>query len=332
MIREVIRLVRPGVFEPFFVEKEVRKGQIVVKPTFLSICAADLRYFNGHRSSKVLRQKLPMALIHEAVGRVVIDTRGLLESGTQVILSPLGDDCSVGDNYKKDARFRSSNCDGFMQEFMILDPHEIIPYKNSQAIYYVFVEMLGVCFQAMKRVRGWGSAKAVGVWGDGVVGYLLSYIIKKEFPDKDVFVIGKHEEKLTLFSHVDRVYNILEAQSVPAVNIAFECVGGVSSTTAIKSILFSIRPGGCVCLMGVSEGNVPINTRLVLEKGVDIRGSSRCDLEDMIHGKNFLDKSEGFSWLEKMISRVVKNPNLGILPNIFKTASQFAYKTIVYHQ
>ena len=53
-----------------------------------SICAADQRYYTGSRGRVVMKQKLPMALIHEAVGEVVYDPKGEYQIGTNVVMVP----------------------------------------------------------------------------------------------------------------------------------------------------------------------------------------------------------------------------------------------------
>ena len=68
-------LVAPRVFEPVQLNIPV-SNEVLVRPTFLSICNADIRYYQGTRSAAVLAKKLPMALIHEAVGVVVRDPSG----------------------------------------------------------------------------------------------------------------------------------------------------------------------------------------------------------------------------------------------------------------
>lgn len=75
MLNCIYRLIAPRVFEPVQVDVDVSEG-VLVRPTYLSICNADVRYYQGARSSEVLAKKLPMALIHEAVGTVVKDATG----------------------------------------------------------------------------------------------------------------------------------------------------------------------------------------------------------------------------------------------------------------
>ena len=71
MLNQVYRLVDPRQIEVQTVAEEITDNDIVVRPKYLSVCHADTRYFTGQRPQATLRQKLPMALIHEGVGEVV---------------------------------------------------------------------------------------------------------------------------------------------------------------------------------------------------------------------------------------------------------------------
>ena len=71
MINTVYRLRSPRRFEIAF--SEIGADGVLVRPTHLSICNADQRYYQGTRDLKVLEEKLPMALIHEGVGTVMSD-------------------------------------------------------------------------------------------------------------------------------------------------------------------------------------------------------------------------------------------------------------------
>ena len=77
MLNCVYRLTSPRVFEPVLLDLQPAKTDVIVRPTFLSICNADMRYYRGARSAEVLAEKLPMALIHEAIGEVIGDPNGV---------------------------------------------------------------------------------------------------------------------------------------------------------------------------------------------------------------------------------------------------------------
>ena len=53
-----------------------------------------------------------------------------------------------------------------------------------------------------------------------------------------------------------------------------------SAPRAINQIIDYIHPEGTIAIMGVSEDPVPVNTRMVLEKGLRIFGSSRSGNRD----------------------------------------------------
>jgi ribitol-5-phosphate 2-dehydrogenase (NADP+) len=76
MLNTVYRLVAPGRIEVEFSDIDLLKEDVLVRPTHLSICHADQRYFQGLRATDILKQKLPMALIHEAIGEIVWDPKG----------------------------------------------------------------------------------------------------------------------------------------------------------------------------------------------------------------------------------------------------------------
>ena len=118
MLNKVYQLVRPRQFEIVYKNIELDDSHILVHPTHLSICNADQRYYQGLRAEEVLRKKLPMALIHEAIGEVVYDPTGSFETGAKVVMipnTPVDTHPIVAENYLRSCKFRGSGFDGFMQ-------------------------------------------------------------------------------------------------------------------------------------------------------------------------------------------------------------------------
>lgn len=76
MLNTVYQLVAPRKFEVTYENVGLQDTDVIVRPTHLSICNADQRYYQGLREAHVLQEKLPMALIHEAVGVVLRDSTG----------------------------------------------------------------------------------------------------------------------------------------------------------------------------------------------------------------------------------------------------------------
>ena len=118
MINEVIKLVAPKNIQTFFKDEEYNENTVVVRPTYLSICAADQRYYQGKRKKEILDKKLPLALIHEGVGQVIFDAKGEYKRGEKVVMipnTPTEKDEVIKENYLRRSKFRSSSADGFMQ-------------------------------------------------------------------------------------------------------------------------------------------------------------------------------------------------------------------------
>ena len=202
MLNAVYRLVAPRRFEVEFGEVPLFGQEVIVRPTHLSICHADQRYYQGSRPAEVLKQKLPMALIHEGIGKVVHDPTGQFSYGQTVIMipnTPTEHDDIIAENYLRSSKFRASGFDGFMQEYVSLQPDRLVVLPE---------------------------------------GLLVDH--------------------------------------------AFECVGGAASQSAIDQIIDHIQPEGTIGLLGVSEYPVPINTRMVLEKGLRLYGSSRSGRSDFV--------------------------------------------------
>ena len=128
MINYVYQLVSPQVFSVKY-EDIAFEDKVIIRPKYMAVCHADQRYYQGKRDRKVLRKKLPMALIHECCGEVVYDPSDTFSRGEAVILIPNvpGEKKSgIYENYAKGAAFLSSGRDGFLQEYIALDPNRVV--------------------------------------------------------------------------------------------------------------------------------------------------------------------------------------------------------------
>lgn len=335
MIKQKIRLTKPYSFVPVFEVEPPQPGKVLVRPTVMSICAADQRYFTGNRSKEVLAKKLPMSLIHEAIGVVISDDTGEFQPNQHVILLPGGEEHGNEDsNYVKNAFFRSSNADGFCQEMLYLSPEELIAIPEEGSQYYVFAELMSVCCHAIRRVseRGLlkGKEERIGIWGDGAMGYMMALVAKELYPENPITIFGKHDDKLMLFSFVDRSVNVLYEANLPEIDVAFECVGGQGSVDAIEQIITALRPCGSATLMGVSEIPPAINTRMVLEKGLLFQGSSRSQRRDFEKAKELIDRPHVHGSLEKIISEHVSIKNHMDLFDAFMSDIRNPFKTVLH--
>ena len=324
MLRSVYRLVEPYTIEPIQVFANVGKGDVVVRPTYLSICNADQRYYQGNRSSIALAEKLPMALIHEGIGRVVEDSSNRFSVGERVVMipnQPVEIDPNRAENYIRSSHFCGSGFDGFMQELVVMPASRLIPVPDMlQDEVASFTELASVSLHAVDRFANYSHSErgVIGVWGDGNLGFLVSLILRQKFPNAKIVVCGRQSGKLSNFTFADSAVLSLQGSSIPAVDHAFECCGGEGSESAISQIIEKIKPEGTISLLGVSENPVCIETRMVLEKGLRVFGSSRSGRKDF---ENILDlyktKPSMVKYLESLISDVIRVRNVKNMGDAF---------------
>lgn len=294
MFAKSYKITEPKRFE-IFVE-DIRNENVLVRPEILAVCKADIRYYLGNRSLSILKRKFPMSLIHEATGVVVRDKSGKLKSGQRVVLLPCrksdcdGTKCEVCvrnnphllDNYCPESKFCSSNYDGFSKELIDLDSEYMIPIPDEIGVEAVFSELISVGCCALRRAgfNDGDAVKNVTVWGDGIMGFIMSLVAKYGY-GCDVNIVGLNKEKLDKFDFAN-VYYSNDIDSLPRMSVAIEAVGGNASGIAANQAIDKLYSGGKLILSGVANENVPLNTRMVLEHGISIRGTTRsvrCDFE-----------------------------------------------------
>ena len=321
MINIVYRLKYPKFFEESI--DNIELDGVVVRPTYLSICKADQRYYQGSRPPEVLSQKLPMALIHEAVGEVVHDSNSVFDSGDKVVMipnTPMARDCYRA-NYSTLSKFRGSGFDGFSSDLVSLNHDRVVKLPdNFDLKVSAFIELMTVAYQGIMKFKEFKKASCgvLGVWGDGNMGYITALFLKEIFPHSEIVVFGKHMENLNLFSFADKVYMINDVPEGFKIDHGFECVGSAASQSAIEQIINMINPQGTINLFGVSEYPIPINTRMVLEKGLTLQGNSRSEREDFEGVVNILQNNPNlFDYLSKLITNVCEIKSIDDLKKSF---------------
>lgn len=286
MLNAVYQLKRPRQFEMVYKDITLDKEHVIVRPTHLSICNADQRYYQGKRPEEILNQKLPMALIHEAIGKVIYDPTGTFQVGDQVVMIPnLPEEVDevIAENYLRSSKFRASGIDGFLQEYVQTTPDRLVKLPEGiNPFVAAFTEIISVSYHAIDRFfkTAHNRVDEIAVWGDGNLGYITSLLIKAIRPETKLYVLGINEAKLNDFTFADETYLVNQIPEDFAVDHAFECVGGNAAPRAINQIIDYIKPEGTIGILGVTEDLAPLNTRMILEKGLRIIGSSRSGRAD----------------------------------------------------
>ena len=172
-----------------------------------------------------------------------------------------------------------------MQELVALPPERVVALPDSiPNEVAAFTELVSVAAHAVNRFDSIAHEKRdrIGVWGDGNLGFIVSLILKMRYPQAQICVYGRNEYKLNDFTFADETHLTYDAPGECTCDHAFECCGGDGSVAAIEQIIDAARPEATVSLLGVSENPVPVNTRMVLEKGLRLFGSSRSGRADFV--------------------------------------------------
>jgi len=337
MMNTVYRLAAPRRFEIAFEDINLFGRNAIVRPTHLSICNADMRYYLGTRDAKVLAEKLPMALIHEGAGEVVFDPTGTFRSGDRVVMVPnmaVEQDDFIAENYLRSSKFCGSTMDGFLQEYVEISPERLVLLpENMDMNVAAFTEIVSVSVHAISRFDkiAHSRRRRIGVWGDGNLGYITSLFVKKIFPESDVYVFGTSYEKLADFTFADSTFLVNNIPDDMWVDHAFECVGGNGSPVAIEQIIGIVKPEATVSILGVSEYPVPVNTRMILEKGLRFFGSSRSGAADFHKTVEMYEKHpEIIDYLGNIISSVTAVRTVADIKTAFEKDTRKSFgKTVM---
>ncbi len=312
MLNTIYRLIEPRKIEIEFNDIQMNDDQVIVRPTHLSICNADQRYYQGTRDPEVLAKKLPMALIHEGIGVVVHDSKGEFKPGNSVVMvpnTPMEEDEFIAENYLRSSKFRASGFDGFMQDNVAMRRDRVVAIPNSiDKEVAAFTEIISVSNHAIDRFGrlAHGRKEHIAIWGDGNLAFITSLLLRYRYPDAKLYIMGISHDKMTDFTFADETYDVRNIPTDIIIDHAFECVGGNGSVKAIDQIIDNIKPEGTISILGVSENPVPINTRMVLEKGLTVFGSSRSSREDFENTvKTFVDHPEIVEYLRSIVGDVV---------------------------
>ena len=338
MINSIYQLTSPRMIEVTYGEIDLEEEGVIVRPSHLSICRADQRYYQGARSKEVLAKKLPMALIHECLAEVIYDKSGQFRPGERVICipnTPTETDDVIAENYLRSSKFRSSGFDGFLQDYVQMAPDRLVKISDDvNPDVAAFTELISVSMHIISRFDTIAHKRRgnIGIWGDGNLGYITAVLLSKLYPDMKLYVFGRGTDKLSHFTFADETMLVDDIPDDLMMDHCFECVGGAGCEPAINQMIDHINPEGTIALGGVSENNVAINTRMVLEKGIRLYGSSRSGRADFEKTVKFLEENKTETeYLETLIGEVFDVRSIPDIHRAFNADSSLRLGKTVMH-
>ena len=267
-------------------EPVVAKGEVLLKVRMVGFCGSDLNSFRGLNPLV----SYPRILGHEVSATVVHGVDSALRSGTDVALSPYtscGQCPSCRRGRQNACQFNQTlgvQRDGALCEFVALPREKLYPARLTPK-ELCLVEPLTVGFHAVSR----GRVKAddsVAVFGCGGVG--LGAIAGSSFRGARTICIDVDDEKLDLARRAGGTHTInnakdhlddrlLKMTDGRGPDVVIEAVGTPSTfRAAVEVVAFT----GRVVYIGYAKELVSYETRLFVQKELDIRGSRNADPDD----------------------------------------------------
>lgn len=156
-----------------------------------------------------------------------------------------------------------------MWEFNVVDEYKCVG---------TLVDGIAVIFHGLHMVDI-NNAYTILVIGDGVIGCLATYIIKKLYPDKEVKIYVRNDNKMALLEKVFNNDIIRCLDESETYDYVFECVGGKQSETLNTAIRMVKKNGGIAVWGAFSEMiETPINYRQLFYKQISLKGiNSYCN-------------------------------------------------------
>jgi len=309
MIRQIYQLTKPRQIEVCHAETELTEDEVLVRPEYMAICAADRRYYNFERPIEIMRKKIPMSLIHEASGSIYYDFKGDYKAGDAVVLVPtipIAPDTNSGikENYRRDSKFCSSSNDGFMQSIIPMRRDRLIKIDVGNLRVAVLCELLSVAVNAVESLPDNIADKSIfGIWGDGAVGFVVALTLRFKFPNAKIYIFGHSETKLLYFSFIENAQKLSNtAELTECIDCIFECVGGNAVGDIVDEMINMIKPQGIINLLGVSEYKQNLNTRMILEKGLMVRGHSRSSRDDFMEAARMIEETK---WVRDALLSII---------------------------
>ncbi len=263
-------------------------ANVLLKVRMVGFCGSDLNSFRGLNPLITY----PRILGHEVSATVVEDPgrEGALCAGTNVAVSPYTScgECSSCRRGRRNAcRFNQTlgvQRDGALTEFLAMPRQKLYPASLTLK-ELCLVEPLTVGFHAVARGRVI-SEDTVAIWGCGGVG--LGVVAGASSRGARTICVDVDDEKLELARRAggqltinstreplrDRLLEMTEGRGP---DVAIEAIGTAATfRAAVEEVAFA----GRVVYIGYAKEPVSYETRLFVQKELDVLGSRNAQPED----------------------------------------------------
>lgn len=312
---KAVRIAAPMEMGVAEIEKPVLgAGEVLVKIRYVGFCGSDLNTYLG-RNPMVRMPVVPGHEVGAVIEEVGAGVPANLEKGMVVTLNPYTNcgHCASCRNGRYNACEHNETLgvqrQGVMCEYAVLPWQKIIPAGDIPVRTCALIEPMSVGFHAVARA-GVTDSSYVMVIGCGMVG--LGAVMRASLRGAHVIAADIDDEKLALAREAGAAYTvntmtddvhakIQEITGGLGADVVIEAVGSpVTYVMAVNEVGFT----GCVTCIGYAKSEVAFQTKLFVQKELDIRGSRNATPADFRAVINCINT--GRYPVEKFISRVVK--------------------------
>lgn len=289
-------------------------GEVLLRIKYVGFCGSDLNTFRGMNPMV----KMPVIPGHE-VG-AVIESAGagvpdFLKPGLAVTVNPYTNcgKCAACRNGRVNACEHNETFgvqrNGTMTELVAVPWQKVIVAEGLSARDCALVEPLSVGFHAVSRAQV-TDIDTVVVIGCGMVG--LGAITRSAIRGAKVIAVDIDDEKLEVARQLGATYTLnSKTEDMHAMvqkytngfgaDVIIEAVGNPATyVAAVEEVAFT----GRVVYIGYAKADVAYQTKLFVQKELDIRGSRNAQPSDFRAVINYLQK--GTCPMDKLVTAVTE--------------------------
>lgn len=299
---------------------ELKPNEVLLKIGYVGFCGSDLNTYLG-KNQLAISPVVPGHEIGATVEEIGADVpEGLFEKGMSVTVNPYtacGKCPSCRQrrpNTCRDNQTLGVQRHGAMQEYIAVPWEKVIAADGLSVKECALIEPMSVGFHAVSR-GGVTDIDTVMVIGCGMIG--LGAIVRASLRGAKVIAVDIDAKKLDLAKRLGASYGLdstkedfhdrlMEITGGDGPDVVIEAVGSpFTYNLAVGEVSFA---GRVVCI-GYSASPVTFQTKLFVQKELDIRGSRNALPEDFKAVKEYMLR--GTCPVDSLISAVVSPEEAG---------------------
>lgn len=312
---KAVKIPAPEQMQVVEIEKpSLKAGEVLVKLSHVGFCGSDLNTFLG-RNPMVKMPVIPGHEIGAVIAEVGEEVPETLKPGMVVTINPYTncEKCPSCLHHRPNACEHNETLgvqrNGAMCEYIAVPWTKVIPAEGISPRDCALIEPMSVGFHAINRGQV-TDIDTVMVIGCGMIG--VGAIVRASLRGATVIAVDLDDEKLALAKTLGATYTInsktedLHARlqaitSGEGPDVVIEAVGSPATyVTAVNEVAFT---GRVVCI-GYAKTEISFQTKLFVQKELDIRGSRNALPEDFRAVIRYM--RQGSCPVDQLISRIAE--------------------------